>query len=115
MGECGTIARFHEFVLEGNDKALGNFYNKGRQSPVLGSEEFRSGWMEKPVHVDQEHPRYERAAVRPSVNQVQKYVQTRVGGKWLCVVVKYLPDDAFVITAYLTETIKAGETLWPKK
>ena len=32
-----------------------------------------------------------------------------------CVVVKYLPDDAFVITAYLTETIKAGETLWPKK
>ena len=43
------------------------------------------------------------------------YAQTRVGGKWLCVVVKYLPDDAFVITAYLTETIKAGETLWPKK
>jgi hypothetical protein len=38
-----------------------------------------------------------------------------VGGKWLCVVVKYLPDDAFVITAYLTETMKAGETLWPKK
>jgi hypothetical protein len=28
------------------------------------------------------------------------YAQTRVGGKWLCVVVKYLPDDAFVITAY---------------
>jgi hypothetical protein len=43
------------------------------------------------------------------------YAQTRVGGKWLCVVVKYLPDDAFVITAYLTETIKTGETLWPKK
>ena len=29
--------------------------------------------------------------------------------------VNYLPDDAFVITAYLIETIKAGETLWPKK
>ena len=43
------------------------------------------------------------------------YAQTRVGGKWLCVVVKYLPDDAFVVTAYLTETIKAGETLWPRK
>ena len=28
---------------------------------------------------------------------------------------KVSPDDAFVITAYLTETIKAGETLWPKK
>jgi hypothetical protein len=43
------------------------------------------------------------------------YAQTRVGGKWLCVVVKYLPDDAFVITAYLTGTLKAGETVWPKK
>ena len=43
------------------------------------------------------------------------YAQTRVGGKWLCVVVKCLANDAFVITAYLTETIKAGETVWPKK
>jgi hypothetical protein len=43
------------------------------------------------------------------------YAQTRVGGKWLCVVVKYLPGDAFVITAYLTDTLKPGETLWPKR
>jgi hypothetical protein len=32
-----------------------------------------------------------------------------------CVVVKYFSDDAFVITAYLTDTIKAGEILWPTK
>ena len=43
------------------------------------------------------------------------YAETRVGGKWLCVVVKYLPDDAFVVTAYLTDKLKAGETVWPKK
>ena len=43
------------------------------------------------------------------------YARTRVGGKWLCVVIKYEPDDAFVITAYLTETVEAGESLWPKK
>lgn len=43
------------------------------------------------------------------------YARTRVGGKWLCVVVKYSADDAFVITAYLTDTVKAGESLWPKK
>ena len=43
------------------------------------------------------------------------YTETQVGGKWLCVVVKYLPDDAFVITAYLTHTVKAGEIVWPKK
>jgi hypothetical protein len=43
------------------------------------------------------------------------YAQIGVGGKWLCVVVKYLTDDAFVITAYLTDTLKTGETVWPKK
>ena len=43
------------------------------------------------------------------------YAQTRVGGKWLCVVVKYAAEDAFVVTAYLTDQLKAGETIWPKK
>ncbi|MDX2098893.1 MAG: DUF4258 domain-containing protein [Leptolyngbyaceae cyanobacterium bins.59] len=39
---------------------------------------------------------------------------TGVGDKWLCVVVKYLEDDAFIITAYLTDKLKAGEQVWPK-
>jgi hypothetical protein len=43
------------------------------------------------------------------------YVQTIVDGKWLCVVVKYAENDAFVITAYLTDKPKAGDDLWPKK
>ena len=43
------------------------------------------------------------------------YARTRLGGKWLCVVVKYSPSDAFVITAYLTDTLKAGEIVWPTK
>jgi hypothetical protein len=43
------------------------------------------------------------------------YAQTLVGGKWLCVVVKYSENDAFVVTAYLTDKPKAGENLWPKK
>ena len=43
------------------------------------------------------------------------YAQTRVGAKWLCVVVKYPTDDAFVVTAYLTDQLKAGETIWPTK
>ncbi len=41
------------------------------------------------------------------------YAQTIVGGKWLCVVVKYLENDAFVVTAYLTDKPKSGDTLWP--
>ena len=43
------------------------------------------------------------------------YAQTLLGGKWLCVVVKYTEDDAFVVTAYLTDKPKTGEDLWPVK
>lgn len=43
------------------------------------------------------------------------YAHTRVGGKWLCVVVKYALQDAFVVTAYLTDKPKVGEKLWPTK
>lgn len=39
--------------------------------------------------------------------------ETPVGGKYLCVVVKTLPDDAFVVTAYLTDSMKKGGVLWP--
>ena len=81
MGEFSSIAQFHEFVLEGNDKALERFYKSGRQSPVLGDEEFRNRLMEKPIRVDREHPRYERAAVRPSVDHVLKTLATRYGLK----------------------------------
>ena len=40
---------------------------------------------------------------------------TKVGDKWLCVVVKYCIDDAFVVTAYLTDKVKKREPLWPRK
>lgn len=37
---------------------------------------------------------------------------TPVGEKFLCVVVKVFPEDAFVLTAYLTDRIKRGEITW---
>ncbi len=43
------------------------------------------------------------------------YVGTRVGDKYLCVVVKVQAEDAFVITAYLTNTVKKGTQLWPRE
>lgn len=43
------------------------------------------------------------------------YFGTRVGDKWLCVVVKYSEEDAFVLTAYLTDKPKKGEQLWPEE
>ena len=41
------------------------------------------------------------------------YRATTVGDKHLCVVVKTGPEEAFVVTAYLTDTIKKGEEIWP--
>ncbi len=43
------------------------------------------------------------------------YTETPVGAKWLCVVVKYSTNDAFVLTAYLTDKPKKGEQLWPNE
>ena len=41
------------------------------------------------------------------------YVGTRVGDKYLCVVVKVQSADAFIVTAYLTDKVKKGNLLWP--
>jgi hypothetical protein len=43
------------------------------------------------------------------------YHRTMVGGKHLCVVVKVRQQDAFVVTAYLTDRVKRGTVLWPKE
>ena len=41
------------------------------------------------------------------------YNETVIGDKWVCVVVKVLPSEAFVKTAYATGRIQQGELLWP--
>jgi putative transposase len=79
MNQFSSIAQFHKFVLEGNDSALEKFYKNSRQSPVLGDEKFRNKLMETPLRVDREHPRYERAAVRPSLDQLLKTLAKRYG------------------------------------
>lgn len=33
----------------------------------------------------------------------------------LCVVVRHLNGDGFIITVYITDKIKEGEQIWPKK
>jgi hypothetical protein len=64
------MAQFHKFVLQGNDSALEKFYKNSRQSPILGDEKFRNELMETPLRVDREYPRYERAAVKLSLDQL---------------------------------------------
>ena len=43
------------------------------------------------------------------------YLGTRVGDKYLCVIVKLGGEDAFVVTAYLTDRAKRGVLIWPKE
>jgi hypothetical protein len=43
------------------------------------------------------------------------YRHTVVGGKHLCVVVKNRGDDAYVVTAYLTDRVKKGIVLWRRE
>jgi hypothetical protein len=45
----------------------------------------------------------------------QFYSRTVLGGKWLCVVVKYEENSAYIATAYLTNQPKPGDDLWPIK
>ncbi len=43
------------------------------------------------------------------------YLDTSVGAKHLCVVVKWRNEDAFLITAYFTDRRKRGMVLWNKQ
>ena len=57
-----------------------------------------------------------RSKIDPEVELFYKhYRATPVTDKYLCVVVKVLTQDLFIITAYFTDTIKKGEVLWEKK
>ena len=42
------------------------------------------------------------------------YKRLAIGDKYLCVVVKYIEGNAFIITAYFTDKVKKGEVLWKK-
>ena len=63
------------------------------------------------------HPRYviQSLSDEPARLYYRLYVGTMVGDKYLCVVVMVQSADAFVLTAYLTDKVKQGEQLWPKK
>ena len=44
-----------------------------------------------------------------------RYDVTPVSQKYLCVVVKVVNNDLFVVTAYFTDTVRRGKTLWEKR
>ncbi|HLG28662.1 MAG TPA: hypothetical protein VI387_00510 [Candidatus Brocadiales bacterium] len=57
-----------------------------------------------------------RSRIDPDVELFYRsYEITPVTEKYLCIVIKVLTDDLFIVTAYFTDTIKAGEILWKRK
>ena len=88
---------------------------------------------ERKLHLETEHPEMKgqiphivetlarpdkivRSRIDRTVELFYKhYPSIPVTDKFLCTVVKVLSDDAFIITAYYTNTIKGGELLWEKK
>jgi hypothetical protein len=40
------------------------------------------------------------------------FADSPVGEKFLCAVIKYLPDDSFLLTAYFTDKLKTGDVIW---
>lgn len=73
--------------------------------------------METAIIETLQHPQLVRKSKSDdAVNLLYRfYTQTAIGDKWLCVVVKYSPTDAFIITAYFTDKPKKGVDLWHSK
>ena len=88
---------------------------------------------ERQLHIENDHPemvgqideikktllepeRIIRSKTDPGIELFYRYYdETPVTKKYLCVVVKTLIADRFIITAYFTDTIKRGETLWQRE
>lgn len=75
----GETQEFLQFVLCGNDETFKEFYSRDRQSPVLGGEKFLDGVRRRLHRVIREHPRYERARIRPAVSEVLGLVSQEYG------------------------------------
>lgn len=74
-----NVGEFQEFILSGNEDKLIQFYTCGRQSPILGGEDFRERVREKIGKIGGEHPRHEKVWLRPSVEEVVSNVAGAYG------------------------------------
>ena len=89
--------------------------------------------FERKLHLEQTHPemvnqenKIKETLLSPDkivlsntnskVELFYKYFEnSQVNAKYLCVVVKYINDDNFIITSYFTDIIKKGKLIWKKK
>jgi hypothetical protein len=74
------------------------------------------GQVEKIVETMIDPDRIIRSKTDPQVELFYKhYLSTPVTTKFLCVVLKVLTDDNFIITSFFTNTVKKGDVIWEKK
>ena len=86
-----------------------------RKAHILGHPEM-AGLSAEMARTVREPEQVVRSRSDPAASLFYRWLpESMVGGKWLCVVVKYEENDAFVVTAYLTDQPKSGEDLWPTK
>ena len=45
---------------------------------------------------------------------VYLFYSAKQAGRWVCAVARRLNGEGFMITAYPTDAVKEGETVWPK-
>jgi len=84
-----------------------------REAHILGHPEM-AGLLTEIARTVREPEQVVRSRSDPAASLFYRWLrESPVGGKWLCVVVKYTEGDAFVLTAYLTDRPKPGEPLWP--
>jgi hypothetical protein len=80
------------------------------RSFMVGMQSAIQGTLESPEEVrkDRDDPDSVRLYYR-------RYTNTPAGDKLVCVVVKFLENDAFILTAFPTSRIRRGELIWAKE
>ena len=99
-----------------------DLYNRGirltqkRKQHIFSDHPEMSGQIDKLRETLQYPEKIIRSKSNSSVQLFYKeYFKTPVTNKYLCLVVKVLKTEPFIITAYFTDSIKKGEILWTKK
>lgn len=91
-------------------------FSQERKNHIENSHPEMSGEMNKIQETLQNPDIVVKSKVDINVELFYKnYKNTPIGEKYLCVVVKVIEDDNFIITSYFTDTVKKGESLWKRK
>lgn len=90
-------------------------FTKERREHLEGSHPEMRGQLERIAETLREPAQVVRSRTDPAVELFyRRYTSTPVTTKYLCAVVKRDQGDAFLVTAYFTDSIKRGDVLWKR-